>query len=242
LLRLKACICGDCVIFENNYSINISEKVKENFCYSLKKNSLKPIAFFSKETNLFYKLTPTRDWPTVSIGSVPMHKLRSAQQDSLNKISLLKPYGLVLDTCFGLGYSATLAAGAARKVITFEKDRNVLSIARINPFSQPALVSQKIELRRQDIALAITNLADGYFDCIIHDPPTFKLAPQLYTLNFYLELYRVIKHHGRLFHYCPLYKIKQGFDFPARIRKRLKEAGFKIIDFSLAAGGFLCKK
>jgi len=80
---------------------------------------LEKISFFSEETNRFYKLIPTSDWPTITISSVPMHRLSSPKNDTENKINLLKPFGYVLDTCMGPGYTAILSARRAKKVITF---------------------------------------------------------------------------------------------------------------------------
>ena len=242
LTKIQAHKTLDKVILGSGIVISLDEKVKENFCYAIEGEMLIPIAYFSEITNKFYKLTPTDDWPTISISSVPMHKLRSPKEDTENKIGLLKPYGVVLDTCMGLGYSAIMAANLVKKVITFEKDENVLLVAKQNPISQALFFKENIEVRIKDVSEAIKEFKDEYFDCITHDPPTFKLAPELFGAAFYKELYRVLKPKGRLFHYTPLYKISQGYDFPAKIKKKLIEAGFKFIDFSKSAGGMLCVK
>ncbi|UCC95976.1 MAG: hypothetical protein JSW40_04300, partial [Candidatus Omnitrophota bacterium] len=206
------------------------------------KQGVRKMAFFSPATNRFYKLTPSSDWPTVSIGSVPMHKLSSPKKDTQNKINLLKPHGYVLDTCMGLGYTAILAAQTARRLLTFERDENIVFLAKLNPLSKPLFESPNIQIKEEDIGEAIKGVVGCSFDCIIHDPPTFKLSPQLYSLAFYEELLRVLKKRGRFFHYTPLYKVKRGFDFPARVKKKLQSAGFKIIEFSQESGGFLCRK
>jgi hypothetical protein len=240
LTKIQARKTLDKVMLGDNIAISLSEKVKENFCYSIEGQTLVPIAYFSEITNRFYKLTPTNDWPTISIGSVPMHKLISPKEDTEAKIGLLKPYGVVLDTCMGPGYSAIMAANIAKRVITFEKDENILEIARQNPLSGALFSKENIEVRMKDVSLAIKEFSNEYFDCITHDPPTFKLAPELFGAAFYKELYRVLKIKGKLFHYTPLYKVSQGYDFPSKIKKKLIEAGFKVIDFSKDAGGILC--
>jgi len=242
LTKIQAHKTSDKLIIGDGIAISLDEKVKENFCYCLEGQTLTPIAYFSETTNKFYKLTPTNDWPTISISSVPMHKLSSPKKDTEGKIELLKPYGLVLDTCMGLGYSAIMAANLAQRVITFEKDENVLLVAKQNPLSQALFSKENIEVRLKDISEAIKEFKDGYFDCITHDPPTFKLAPELFGAAFYKELYRVLKPKGRLFHYTPLYKISQGYDFPSKIKKKLIETRFRFINFSEAAGGILCVK
>ena len=242
LTKIQAYKTLDKLIIGESIAISLNEKVKENFCYSIEGQTITPIAYFSEATTKFYKLTPTNDWPTISISSVPMHKLSSPKKDTEGKIELLKPYGLVLDTCMGPGYSAIMAANSASKVITFEKDENVLSIAKQNPLSQALFSKENIEVRIKDVSEAIKEFKDESFDCITHDPPTFKLAPELFGAVFYKELYRVLKPKGKLFHYTPLYKVSQGYDFPSKIKKKLIEAGFKFIDFSKDAGGMLCVK
>ena len=227
---------------EGEITLDLKSKVKDNFCYLLDREGLTKIAFFDTKTNHFYKLTPTPDWPTISIGSVPMHKLSSPKNDCENKIKLLKPKGLILDTCMGLGYTAILASHTAKALITFEKDENVISLAKINPVSKDLFSSPKIKIRKEDVAEAIKKFNNNHFDCIIHDPPTFKLAPQLYSKEFYRELLRTLKFKGGLFHYTPLYKVKRGFNFPQRIAEKLKAVGFKVLKYSESAGGLLCRK
>jgi len=232
----------DKAIFNGRIILDLEDNFKDNFCYLLDDQGVKKIAFFSENTNKFYKLVPTSDWPTISISSVPMHRLSSPEKDTKNKINLLKPYGYVLDTCMGPGYTAILAAKTARKVITFEKDENIRDLAQINPLSGELFSAKNIEIRIEDVALGIREFENDCFDCIIHDPPTFKLAGELFSQDFYQQLIRVLKPGRRLFHYTPLYKVKQGFNFPAQLEKRLKKAGFKRIKHSRQAGGFLCQK
>jgi hypothetical protein len=171
-----------------------------------------------------------------------MHKLSSPKADTEAKISLIKPFGVVLDTCMGPGYTAILASKKAKKIITFEKDLNIITLAQANPISAPLFKADNIEISYGDVFQEIKALKSNYFDCIIHDPPTLKMAPLLFSSDFYLSLKRVLKDRGRFFHYTPLYKIKQGYDFPAKVKVKLKKAGFKNIDYSSRAGGFLCQK
>jgi hypothetical protein len=240
------------VAIKNNYAclngkqkISLTEKIKDNFCYLIKDNQLIPLAFFSPETNLFYKLLPTSDWPTITISSVPMHKvsLMSPKQDSYAKISFINPSGVVLDTCMGLGYTAILAAESAKKVYTFEVDDNVYCLAQWNPFSQALFNNKRISISQKNVADALDSFSKAYFDCIIHDPPTFTLAPNLYTVSFYRRLHYVLKPGGVIFHYTPFYGIKRGIDFPKRVVNKLKQADFLIKKVDPDKGGILaCSK
>jgi len=240
--QVEVILKEDKAIFNGKIIFDLKEKIKDNFCYLLDNQGVRKVSFFSEETNKFYKLIPTSDWPTIGISSVPMHRLSSPKNDTKNKINLLKPFGYVLDTCMGPGYTAILAAKQAKKVITFEKDDNIYDLAQINPLSCELFSAENIEIRMADVNLAIRELRNNCFDCIIHDPPTFKLAGELFSQDFYCQLIRVLKPGKKIFHYTPLYKIKQGVDFPAQIEKRLKKAGFKQIKYSQLAVGFLCQK
>jgi len=226
------------------YTIDLTKKLKDSFCYLLNSEGLNPIAFFSQKTGRFYKLLATKDWPTIVIGSVPMHRVRdvSPKEDTLAKIKALKPKGNVLDTCTGLGYTAIAAAERSDRVLTCENDPEVRFMAKLNPFSKELFNNAKIEMKLQDVSCYVKNARDGAFDTVIHDPPTFTMAPALYSVDFYKELLRIMKPKGRLYHYAPYYGIRRGIDFPARIEKKLKQAGFIGIDFSRIVCGFLCKK
>ena len=258
LRTVKGEICGKKAVFEKKYFLNLSQKVKDKFCYMIKEDELVPVAFFSEETNRYYKLVPTRDWPTIAIGSVPMHSVTvsSPKEDTLRKIEMLSPYGVVLDTCMGMGYTAICASFQSKKVLTFERDENVLFLAKLNPLSQRLFtpsqdqnfsalpltgsVSSVIEPRMEDITVAIKEFKPETFDCIIHDPPTFKLSPELYSIDFYCQLYRVIKKGGKLYHYLPRYKVRSGYDFPSKIKSKCARAVFSIVKFLPQEGNLLC--
>lgn len=242
LTRVNVEIVNKQAVFDGTLTLALDSKIKENFCYLLNEKGLFPLAFFAQETNTFYKLIPTADWPSIAIGSVPMHSTTSPKQDSYNKIKLIAPYGVVLDTCMGLGYTAILSAKTAKMVHTYERDENVYLLATHNPWSQELLSRENIEIRRFDINDKISSLEAGSYDCIIHDPPTFKLSPQLYTIAFYRELFRVLKGTGKLFHYTPRYKTKQGYDFPAKIRENLVASGFVVTRYAVDEGGIVCHK
>jgi len=243
--QVQARFTDDYIIVDGRYPINIKEKLRANVCYLLKKEGPLPIAFFSSSANRFYKLIPTRDWPSVAIGSVPMHRINgiTPRQDTENKIKLINPKGIVLDTCMGLGYTAIAASLGSRKVYTFEIDDNIYFIAKLNPLSSGLFKKgNNIVVKKGDVSELIGKFKDSFFDCIIHDPPTFKLAPVLYSQRFYRELWRVLKTKGRFFHYTPFYGIKRGNFFPDKIKNNLKKSGFKIISFSPEKGGILCRK
>ncbi len=173
---------------------------------------------------------------------MPIHRLSSALQDTKDKVDFLNPSGRVLDTCMGLGYTAILTAQRASQVITFEKDENVLFLAKLNPVSGALFSLPNIKIEKNDVVEGIKGFPPDYFDCILHNPPTFRLAPELYSHSFYRQLLRTLKIDGRLFHYTPFYKIRQGYNFAQKIAKNLKETGFRVLEISYQRRGILCQK
>ncbi|HLC64609.1 MAG TPA: methyltransferase [Candidatus Nanoarchaeia archaeon] len=231
----------------DNQKIELSDlgKLKERTCYVLEDGALKRIAFFSNETNLYYKLLPTRDWPTITLSSTPMHRFTfvSPREDTEAKIREISPVqGRILDTCCGLGYTAIMSAKDADEVHTFERDENVLRIGSYNPHSQELFSNKKIHLHKEDINNAISKLKDSYFDRIIHDPPTFKYAPELYSSTFHRELFRILKKGGILYHYCPAPQRTKGKTMYPGIIRRLKEAGFKGAEYHESSSGIRAVK
>lgn len=192
------------------------------------------------------KLVPT-DWgaPTFEIDGIKMLPTSQASpfEDAKRKVALVQPRGRdVLDTCGGLGYFAAwcLAEGAAR-VLSFEKNEDVLWLRAHNPWSPAA--GGALDLRHADVSLAIAALPDAGFQCILHDPPRFGIAGELYSQAFYDQLARVIRPQGRLFHYTGTPNLKtSGRDVPGEVSKRLAKAGFateRVLDgvFGIKGGG-----
>ncbi|MEM2956312.1 MAG: methyltransferase [Candidatus Pacearchaeota archaeon] len=205
----------------------------------------KKIQFFSKETNKFYQLYG--DPPTLKISGVPMHRhiKMNPLQDTKTKINAVKPYGIVLDTCTGLGYTAIYAAQLknVKKVITIEKDKNVIEIAKLNLYSKELFENKKIILINDDVTKKIKEFSKETFDTIIHDPPTFSLAPELYSKEFYKEIWEVLKKNGKLWHYCPSPgKTKNKNNFKPKIISNLKKIGFRRVFLDEISSGIICLK
>jgi predicted methyltransferase len=70
-------------------------------------------------------------------------------------------------------------------------------------------------------------LPDASVDAVLHDPPRFGIAGELYSQRFYQQLARVLKRNGRLFHYTGTpNKLTSGRDVPNEVSMRLRQAGF----------------
>ncbi|MBI2141577.1 methyltransferase [Candidatus Woesearchaeota archaeon] len=225
------------VVFSADEKLSFDEVSRiaatENVCFVVEKGkqAATKIQLFSAETNRFYKLLPTKDAPTAEISGIRMHRVqeRSPWQDTEDKIGCVEPLsGRILDTCCGLGYTA-IAAAASRnveRVYTFERDRNMILLADYNPWSQPLFSYVKIKLAVDDIFSAIRYFDNGFFSAIIHDPPRLQLSPELYSLEFYRQLHRVLKKGGKVYHYTGSPGEKRGINIARGVVKRLKEAGF----------------
>jgi len=193
--------------------------------------AFEPVARF---TNSLLKLVPT-EWgpPTFEIDGIKM--LPTAQvspfDDARGKVDLIAPRGkAVLDTCGGLGYFASWCLErSASRIVSFEKNPDVLWLRRFNPWSPISddWRDTRYELKVADASLAISELPANEFDAVLHDPPRFAIAGELYSQAFYDQLARVLRSRGKLFHYTGTpNKLTSGRDLPQEVATRLKRAGF----------------
>ena len=207
--------------------------LKERTVYWWDGEAFAPVSRFSGS---LIKLVPT-EWgvPTFEIDGIKMLPTSKASplEDARRKVALVQPRGkVVLDTCGGLGYFAAccLEAGAAR-IQSFEKNADVLWLRTINPWSpDPAATSSggRLALAHADATEAVATVADASVDALLHDPPRFGIAGELYSLAFYGELARVLRRGGRLFHYTGSpNRLTSGRDVPREVARRLTQAGFK---------------
>lgn len=198
-------------------------------CFILEDNTIRPIQVFSEYTNRVCSLMPTKGAPSMLIAGFVMHRIKDIDpmQDTLRKIAAISPIvGRVLDTATGLGYTAIEAAKTADEVVTIELDPGAQQIARLNPWSQALFQSPKIRQIMGDAYEVVQTFEDGSFSRIIHDPPTFSLAGELYSGVFYQQLFRMLKRGGRLYHYIGDPNSKASGGITKGALKRLKEAGF----------------
>ncbi len=202
----------------------------EQSCFLIDRGSARKIQTFSEHTNRPISLMPTQRAPTLLIAGFPMHRIKDIDpyEDTRRKIQAIAPItGRVLDTATGLGYTALEAAKTAEEVVTIELDPAVLEIARLNPWSRTLFDHPRIVQIIGDSFEEVQRLEDASFSCIIHDPPTFSLAGDLYSAAFYRELFRVLKPGGRLLHYIGDLRSKAGRSIAPGVIRRLREAGFR---------------
>jgi hypothetical protein len=199
-------------------------------CFVVGHGDAEKVQHFSEAFNRFYSLMPTAGAPTLLVSGIAMHRIQGIEphQDTLRKLRPLAPItGRVLDTCTGLGYTAVEAARTAEWVVTIELDPAVLDVARQNPWSRQLFESRRIEQVIGDAYEKVQDLADGSFARIIHDPPMFSLAGELYSGEFYRQLVRLLSAGGRLFHYIGDLDSRSGRNVVRGVMRRLDEAGFR---------------
>jgi predicted methyltransferase len=205
------------------------ETCNDRTVYYWSDGAFQPVARY---TTALIKLVPTQ-WgpPTFEIDGVKMLPTAriSPHADAERKVALIQPRGkVILDTCGGLGYfAAWCVQGGARRVLSYEKHSDVMWLRGLNPWSPRN--DDVLCLTPGDICEHIVSLPGGSVDAVLHDPPRFGIAGELYSQIFYGQLARVMQRKGRLFHYTGTpNKLTSGRDVPNEVAKRLRKAGFGV--------------
>jgi uncharacterized protein len=186
----------------------------------------------SRYSGSLIKLVPTQ-WgaPTFEIDGIKMLPTArvSPYADAGHKVGLVRPRGkTILDTCGGLGYFAAWCLELeAVDVHSYEKSSDVIWMRGLNPWSPPA--GGVLRLVNGDVAAAIESLPEQSYDAVLHDPPRFGIAGELYSQAFYDQIARVLRPRGVLFHYTGTpNKLTSGRDVPNEVAGRLRRAGFGV--------------
>ncbi|MHA2149794.1 MAG: class I SAM-dependent methyltransferase [Candidatus Thorarchaeota archaeon] len=197
----------------------------------------------------FYKLHPTgpTSAPALLIDGVLMHRVKDIDpiEDASMKAELCARKGIdMLEICTGLGYStiACLRRGV-KSIVTIEKDPSVIELARLNPWSRDLFADKRVSTVQGDASKKIEEFDDCTFHSVMHDPPRFSMGSELYTSEFYSQLYRVLKPKGVLFHYVgsPGSKHRKR-DLQKGILTRLREVGFKQVKRNESTLGVVARK
>ena len=211
----------------NDQRFPYPDSCKDRTIYYWDGEAFQPAARY---TTSLIKLVPTQ-WgpPTFEIDGIKMLPTAriSPYADAERKVSLIRPRGkMILDTCGGLGYfAAWCLQGQARHVLSYEKNPDVIWLRSLNPWSPE--IDRRLTLTEGDIAEEITTLPSQSVDAILHDPPRFGIAGELYSQILYEQLARVLTRKGRLFHYTGTpNKLTSQRDVPTEVANRLRRAGF----------------
>ena len=203
------------------------EICKDRTIYQWVDGAFQPVARF---TTSLVKLVPTAFGPpTFEIDGIKMLPTArvSPYADAGRKVDLIQPRGkVILDTCGGLGYfAAWCVQRQARRVLSYEINPDVIWLRSLNPWSPG--VGSGLTLAQADITEEIELLPARSVDAVLHDPPRFGIAGELYSQAFYEQLRRVLRANGKLFHYTGSpNKLTSGRDVPGEVAKRLQRSGF----------------
>ncbi len=224
----------DHVVLDHNNKLTrcalLSISKRTNRLFVLENNALRVLEHRDRS---YYKLVPTNGAPTVEIDGIKMHRSKDIDpfEDARLKVSeVVKAGHRVLDTCGGLGYTAIWALRlGAREIVSVEYNEAIRQLRQENPWSQE-LYHPNIELVAADIFEHIKTLEPEAFESILHDPPRFSLAGELYSEEFYRQLHRILVKGGALFHYTGMpHIVRQGNTFLTNAAKRLKSVGFRVV-------------
>ncbi len=207
------------------------ERVRERTIYYWADGVWTPASRFG---SALYKLVPT-DWgpPTFEIDGIKMlvSQRVSPLDDAHAKVGRMEVAGQsVLDTCGGLGYFAVAALERdARHVQSFEISPEVRWLRTLNPWSPPA--DPRLTLTEGSVLDHLPALPSRAFGVILHDPPRFGIAGELYALSVYTEFARLLQPRGALFHYVGSPNaLTTGRDVQGEVTRRLKQAGFRHVE------------
>eukprot|EP00242_Pyramimonas_sp_CCMP2087_P012726 CAMPEP_0198199720 /NCGR_PEP_ID=MMETSP1445-20131203/2916_1 /TAXON_ID=36898 /ORGANISM="Pyramimonas sp., Strain CCMP2087" /LENGTH=427 /DNA_ID=CAMNT_0043869611 /DNA_START=170 /DNA_END=1453 /DNA_ORIENTATION=+ len=212
-------------------------KGDSNGCFGVRSDgTVERIQMFSESTGRAVSLLPSvesRTPPTALVAGFPMHRFGKGvdpREDTKRKMLSLGRFSqgaTVLDICTGLGYTAIAAAEGGALVTTIELDPAMQQMCRMNPWSQGLFTSPRVTQLIGSAVDLVETFPDASFDRILHDPPTFTLAGDLYSLEFYSQLSRLLKPQGKLYHYVGDPDSKAAGRHFQGILRRLRKAGFE---------------
>lgn len=151
----------------------------------------------------------------------------------------------VLDLCFGMGYNALTAlqaaiesrAGARLEITGIELDWRVVRhaaqliqplegdafdwggvLTRLAGEGQAQVGDGRLSMLWGDARLLLRGFSEGSFDLVFHDPFSTQRCAELWSVELFRELYRVLSPRGGLWTYSVAVPVRAG----------LLEAGFAV--------------
>jgi predicted methyltransferase len=113
-------------------------------------------------------------------------------------------------------------------VFSIEKSIDVHKLCKLNPWSKKFFEDENIYKIIGDSVEQVKLFEDNFFDTIIHDPPRFSIAGDMYSEEFYLNLNRILKKGGKVFHYIGKPDSKFGLKMFKSIKNRMENCNFSV--------------
>ncbi|MCD6227508.1 RsmD family RNA methyltransferase [Candidatus Micrarchaeota archaeon] len=212
----------------NMFDIKILKKITQAnavYYYDTETKKYYKIALYEfdekKHKGVYCQLNVFDKIPVLTINGFRMHRVINDPlkyvKDVINSLDINNK--TVLDTCMGLGYTAIEASKKTKSVTTCEKYKSVYNIAKVNPWSEELFKNKNINAINKDVIEYLKN--NKKFDIIIHDPPTIKFSPELYSKDFY-ELVNNASHpKTKMYHYFGDLTKKQNMNAFEHAKKTL---------------------
>jgi predicted methyltransferase len=220
-----------------------------NFTYAEKDGAEVRLDMFAGH---YYKLRPFNGQLVLEIDGLRMQLVRDFRTPLDYSKEVVRGLGIpekgrftVLDTCMGLGYTAIAAAErpSVEMVVTCEVSDAVITLAQWNPASDPLFEKGgKMIIMKGSASELVKGFESSMFSFVIHDPPRFSHAPELYSAAFYRELFRICKGGARIFHYVGSVGKGKGRSIASEVSGRLSKAGFRGIRSSARLQGVFASK
>ncbi|MEA3378330.1 MAG: MnmC family methyltransferase [Nanoarchaeota archaeon] len=169
------------------------------------------------------------------------HSISGALEESFKKYvepCKIKDGDKILDICFGLGYNSLAAIHSVKnlQIIALENDSKILNkIQKIcmdnklkEDFEKIKFAAKNLYYQNEKIKIKIL-LGDARknikkikerFDAVFLDPFSPLKCPELWTKEFFIDIFKIMKIGG----------ILATYSCAKNIRKNLNEAGFEIHD------------
>ncbi len=245
-VRLECSSSSVCVVVDSNnvcVDYDVAFELRDDSVYII--DGLREVSGYGKYGYVKLKI-PKKMWPpTVEINGIHMHPMVDVDpvSNAEDKVRLARVRrGMrVLDIGTGLGYTAIAASRRGAFVVTIEVNELVLWAAERNPYSWP-LSGTSIVILLGDAFTLVEMLGDKVFDRVIHDPPRYSIAGDLYSADFYRELHRVLKPGGILYHYTGEPGRHSNLNIIKGVKDRLRAVGFVDVKYVDRVQGVIARK
>jgi len=202
------------------------------YIYDDETGELVKLAFF---TDRLYRVRLFNGFPILEIDGVRMNLVKE-----LNPILYAKAVvdGLrvrkgmrVLECCMGLGYITEELRKRGAEVWAVEKRKEVVELSKATPWFSHLHKAENVRIINKPIEEFLKEAEEEglTFHRIVHDPPSPRLAGELYSRTLYRAYYNAAEPKAILYHYSGLPGQQRGWDEVERTAERLEEVGWRVL-------------